>query len=229
MTIFKRILCGLAAALFLGTAAWALQPDPMTLTVACVGDSLTYGTGADNRFTDSWPSVLAAAEGPLDLNTLNFGNYGRTVTDNRFLSYTNTLSFRQSMGANADVYLVMLGSNDLLLRGWEHTLPQAYRELLQGYMNLPQEPEVIVVLPPDLYYENFLRYTNTKIEDVRQIERSVAEELGLDVIDLSEISGNMADYCIDGGHYNSEGYALFGEYIYEQLCSLLRKSILSRV
>lgn len=229
MTVFKRILCGLTAALFLATAAWALQPEPVSLTVACVGDSLTYGTGAANRFTDSWPSVLAAADGPLDLSTLNFGHYGRTVTDNRFLSYTNTLSYRQSMGAKADVYLIMLGSNDLLLWGWERSLPQAYRELLQSYMNLPQKPEVIVILPPDLYYENFLRYTNTKIEDVRRIERSIAEELGLDVIDLSAVSGDMESYCIDGGHYNSEGYAIFGEYIYEQLCTLLKKGILSRI
>lgn len=229
MTVFKRILCGLLAALFLAGAAWALQPEPLSLKVACVGDSLTYGTGAANRFTDSWPSVLAAAEGPLDLTTLNFGSYGRTVTPNRFLAYTNTRTYRQSLEADADVYLVMLGSNDLLLRGWERSLPQAYRTLLQSYINLPQKPEVIVILPPDLYYKNFLRYTNVKIDDLRQMERRIAEELGLDVIDLSEVSGDMEDYCIDGGHYNSEGYAIFGSYIYEQLCPLVKKGLLSRL
>lgn len=229
MSFFKAFLCTLLAALvlFSGTAL-ALQPKTESLTVACVGDSLTYGTGCRNRLAESWPSVLAQTEGPLDLETLNFGVYGQTVSSNPFRAYTRTLSFRQSMGSDADVYLVMLGSNDMLLPNWRQTLPDAYRQLLQGYLDLPQKPEVIVLLPPDLYYKNFLRYTNTEIEEVRRIEAAVAEELGLEIIDLSVVSGDMAEYCIDGGHYNAEGYAIFGEYIYEELCQLLNTGLLAR-
>ena len=229
MSLFKAFLCTLPAALvlFSGTAL-ALQPQSETLTVACVGDSLTYGTGCGDRLTESWPAVLAQTDGPLDLDTLNFGVYGQTVTHNPFNGYTRTLSFRRSMSAEADVYLVMLGSNDLLLPNWRQTLPQAYRQLLQGYLSLPGAPEVIVLLPPDLYYENFLSYTNVQIEEVRSIEAAVAEELGLHVIDLSAVSGDMAGYCIDGGHYNAEGYAIFAEYIYDELCALLDTGLFAR-
>lgn len=229
MHIPRRLLFFLAALVLFSSAALALTSEPETLSVACVGDSLTFGTGARNPFTDNWPAVLERTEGSLALDTMNFGVYGRTVSAHPLSGYTATRSYRQSMGAGADVYLVMLGSNDLLLPHWQKSFPKQYRELLEGYMALPQDPEVIVLLPPDLYYKNHLRFTNTLMEDLRAMEQSIAQELGLAVIDLSEISGDMGSYCVDGGHYSSEGYALFADYIYGRLCTLLDRSLLSRL
>lgn len=227
MSFFKRIVLIVLVLLMFSGMALAFAAEPVTLKVACVGDSLTFGTGTDNPQTESWPSVLAAASGPLELETYNFGVYGRTVTNSPFFGYTNTASYYQSLNADADVYLVMLGSNDLLSFNWRETLPQQYRELLQTYMSLPQQPQVIVLLPPDMYYEDRYSYLNAAVYELRDLEESIARELGLDVIDLSEISGGMAEYCIDGGHYNSEGYDLFGSYIYEKLCLLLKRGRLS--
>ncbi len=220
MTSYKPYIC-IFLSLVLLLSGTALAQGDRSYTVACVGDSLTFGTGCRNPWQESWPALLDKAEGAIDLSVSNYGVYGQTVTNGLINSYSKTPACWASHSAGADVYLVMLGSNDLLLPFWRNTLPSAYRSLLKSYMELPQEPEVIVLLPPDLYFENFLRFTNDQIEELRQTELAIAEELGLFVIDLSLSQGNQAHYCLDGGHFSAEGYALFAEYIYEELCRLL--------
>lgn len=225
MSKWKRIaiLIGAAAMLF-STTAFALQDtaSQKEYTVACIGDSLTFGTGSDEPNTDSWPAVLAQKTGALTLDTINFGVYGSTVEMFTPWSYNDTWCFMNSLSSQADVYLILLGSNDCNSPSPEWTFDSAYRYLLNTYLNLPQDPTVVVVLPPDMYYESFpLSLSNTSVNAIREAECRIAGEYGLPVIDLSVISGDMEQYCVDGGHYNSTGYAMFADYIYDELCRIL--------
>ncbi len=224
MAKWKKILIFTCiAALLIPTAAFARQTkeEPRSYTVACIGDSLTFGTGSDEPGTQSWPAVLARESGDLALKTYNFGVYGSTVEMFTPWSYNDTACFAESLRCDADVYLIMLGSNDTSspAPGW--TFDDAYRKMLDCYTNLPQDPTVVVLLPPDLYFHNYLSFTNEEIVRIRDSEREIAEQYGLNVIDLSAISGDMEQYCVDGGHYNSTGYAMFADYIYSELCSIL--------
>lgn len=221
----KRVLIFiLAAAMLFSTAAFARQSidEPDHYTVACIGDSLTFGTGSSNPFRESWPSVLAEKTGALDLDTINYGVYGSTVEMYTPWSYNDTRCFAESLSSSADVFLVMLGSNDCNSPSPDWTFNEAYRRLLTAYIALPQEPTVVVILPPDMYYTSFpLSTSNESIDSIRAAERRIAAELGLDVIDLSGLSADMEEYCVDGGHYNSTGYAMFADYIYSELCDIL--------
>ncbi len=224
MAIWKKILLlACAAALTVPTTAFARQveDDPRSYTVACIGDSLTFGTGSDEPGTQSWPSVLAQESGELSLKTYNFGVYGSTVEMFNPWSYNSTACFAESLRCDADVYLIMLGSNDTSSPAPDWTFEEAYRGMLECYTSLPQSPTVVVLLPPDLYFHNYLSFTNEEIVHIRDTERQIAAEFGLNVIDLSAISGDMEQYCVDGGHYNSTGYAMFADYIYSELCNIL--------
>ena len=213
----KIFSLALAALLILSGVGVAAQGQEYR--VACIGDSLTYGTGADNIETDSWPAVLASLPGFLRLETLNFGVYGSTVSQVEGKTYTDTTAYRDSLSCEADVYLVMLGSNDTLFPFLAGDFVTGYRELLQTYLDTGAR--VVVLLPPNMYYDGFFTFLDEDIYKVRAAERSVAEELGLEVIDLSSLSEELEDCCIDGGHFNSEGYAAFAEYIYRQLSHML--------
>lgn len=219
----RTIIIFVSAAMLFTTAALARPVvDPEQHTVACIGDSLTFGTGSNEPGTESWPAVLAQKTGKLDLDTLNFGVYGSTVEMFTPWSYNDTWTFANSLRSDADVFLILLGSNDCNSPAPDFTFDEAYRYLLTTYMNLPQQPTVVVVLPPDMYFKSFpLSMSNDSIEDIRQTERRIADEYGLDVIDLSAISGDMEQYCVDGGHYDSTGYAMFADYIYRELCDIL--------
>lgn len=225
MSKWKRMITFLfAAALLFSTTAFArpIGDEPPHYTVACIGDSLTFGTGSANPYRESWPSVLADKTGALDLDTINYGVYGSTVEMYTPWSYNDTRCFSDSLTSDAEVFLVLLGSNDCNSPSPEWTFDEAYRRLLTTYIELPQSPTVVVILPPDMYYDSFpLSLSNENIDDIRAAERRIASELGLDVIDLSAISGDMEEYCVDGGHYNSTGYAMFADYIYDELCAIL--------
>ncbi len=224
MSKWRRILIIFVSAAMLCATAALARPvfEPEQHTVACIGDSLTFGTGSNEPGTESWPAVLARKTGKLDLDTLNFGVYGSTVEMFTPWSYNDTWSFVNSLNSDADVFLILLGSNDCNSPAPDWTFDEAYRYLLTTYMNLPQSPTVVVVLPPDMYFKSFpLSMSNDSIETIRETERRIAAEYGLDVIDLSAISGDMEQYCVDGGHYDSTGYAMFADYIYGELCAIL--------
>ena len=52
-------------------------------------------------------------------------------------------------------------------------------------------------------------------------EKTVINELGLDIINIYEFSENMSKYSEDGVHFTSEGYKVLAEYIYNELCAVL--------
>lgn len=221
--IRKILLLFIAAVLLISPVCFAdATSESVPYTVACVGDSLTLGIGSTEPRTESWPAVLQRSEGALELTTYNFGVYGTTVENGMPWSYTLTPSYRASLQCGADVYLILLGSNDSNSPTRDENFEAAYRELLEQYLALPQQPQVIVLLPPDMYFADgsFWRMSNENIVPLRETERSIAEEFDLPVIDLTEL-GSMEEYCVDGGHFSADGYALFAQFIYDGLCDIL--------
>jgi len=223
MSSFRKILLIFIVAVFaVSTVSFAVSPtESAAYTVACVGDSLTIGTGSAEPWSDSYPARLMSEQGTLSLSTYSFGVYGSTVENDLPWSYTFTHCFRNSLRCDADVFLIMLGSNDVNSPTREQNFVNDYRTLLQYYCDLPQQPEVIVVLPPDLYFtQDFLQAANENISSVRETERSIAKELGLSVIDLSSLD-ELETHCVDGGHFDTEGYAMIADYIYNRLTRIL--------
>ena len=63
------------SALVLGSLGWGQQK---TIKVACVGNSITYGYGIENREQNSYPSVLQRLLGK-GYKVGNFGHSGATL------------------------------------------------------------------------------------------------------------------------------------------------------
>ena len=72
------LAAALSAAAIPTSAAPAAADDP--LVVACVGDSITYGHGASDRGSKSYPAQLQALLGD-GWTVLNFGHNARTALD----------------------------------------------------------------------------------------------------------------------------------------------------
>ena len=92
------------------------------IRIACVGDSITYGTSVANRAMNSYPAKLEALLGKAVVKVGNFGKPSAYVlaSDNPYnvktdasLSYKNTAEFRASLAFDPDVVIIMLGTNDL--------------------------------------------------------------------------------------------------------------------
>ena len=220
-----------AAAASLGLADVVFETvtpfDGPTYTVCCAGDSLTFGFTTDDPGTQSYPSVMATLTGGgIRFVTENYGLTGTCVDpDDSYmfaLPYVTSAEYAASMETEADVVLVMLGTNDAFWSPNRDIFEENFTNLLRSYMDLPQAPQVVVVLPPHCFFEYGGLNYDDNLEDVVAKEKNVAETLGLPVIDARSFNADKEDMFVDGVHFTVEGYALLAETIYTQLCAILQ-------
>ena len=99
--IFLLLLLGVMALLFsrFGTDN-TTTPDSSTyntqIKIACVGDSVTYGYGIENRKKDTYPAVLQNMLG-ANYKVRNFGVSGHCVQDSSDRPYANTKTYAKSL------------------------------------------------------------------------------------------------------------------------------------
>src|SRR5882757_6805569 len=84
---FWQLAAGLLLAMYLGGPA-----DAAAINVACVGDSITYGSGASDPATKSYPAVLAGLLGG-GYAVGNFGHGGTTLLKSGDFPYWNVAEF----------------------------------------------------------------------------------------------------------------------------------------
>jgi len=82
--------------------------------VACVGDSITYGSGISNRDNNSFPAQLGRMLQKFDnqWQTQNFGVSGATLLRNADKPYVQQSAYNQALAARPDAVIIKLGTND---------------------------------------------------------------------------------------------------------------------
>ena len=81
------------------------------LKVACVGDSITYGSCIEDRENYSYPAQLQNLLGQ-EYDVRNFGVSGTTLLHKGNYPYISTEEYRKSLEFNPDIVLIKLGTND---------------------------------------------------------------------------------------------------------------------
>lgn len=202
--------------------------------IACVGDSLTKG--------HSWPSQAYPVylnEG-LGIETVNCGINGATITGyggsgtgyNYAGGNKTATAYNTSKTCGADVVVIMLGSNDGT--DWTNaaaTFEEGYRSLINTYLNLEGVEEVILVASPPVLDGNAFSLSNTNIKTyVNPIQRSVASDLDLPLVDArEEFEKVQAEDATrysgffrpnDGVHFTVEGAKFIASLIEDTIRSL---------
>jgi len=127
------------------------------LVVACLGDSNTKARGSE-----SWPEqlqqLLAASAGPGAYRVRAFGvggSHAAATSGSGVRHYQALPKCSQALACCADVYVVMLGTNDAWhLKGDPHGVAGGLSDLLEALsLQRPasshkRKPEMILVLPP---------------------------------------------------------------------------------
>ena len=80
--------------------------------VACVGNSITYGTGIANREQDAYPAQLQRMLGK-DYVVGNFGKPGATLLRHGHRPYFQQTEFRDAMQFKGDIAVIHLGINEI--------------------------------------------------------------------------------------------------------------------
>ena len=173
--------------------------------IACVGDSITYGAGVlGHRRSQSYPAYLQENLGEK-YQVLNYGLSGRTLMDEGDVPYRSEKLYQKSLDAKADIYLLMLGTNDAKDYQWD-AAPQAKIYLMQ---------------PPQAFSTQKDGSIKYGIQDaviggqMYEIIADTAEQMGVGYIDLYQLTKDHSEWLPDGIHPNAEGNKAIADYIYE--------------
>ena len=173
-----RSLC-LAVFLFVGavSAGEVTGSDASKIKVACVGDSITQGSG--------FPGQLQKLIGD-GFEVQNFGHSGRTLLNRGDNPYTKSPRFQAALEFNPDVVIIKLGTNDSKSHNWRQKkgfIPD-YLRLISRFRQLPSKPVVWICKPVPAFAEG--SSINGKIVSDEIIPRIdyISKEAGAPVIDL---------------------------------------------
>ena len=223
----KAALIVLGGLALLGAAAavsYSLASDPLPpkvadggILVACVGDSITFGSGVEDREQDAYPARLRALLGE-GYQVLNCGVSGRTALSSGDRPYVNTRRYRHSMEMPPDIVLIMLGTNDSKPYNWNAIAYEAdLARLAEGYMALPNGPQVWLLQPPACFENDFMIAPDVVRDEVCPLVRLVAERTGAGVIDIHTATAARPEFFPDGVHPDEAGYGVIAQTIYEAL------------
>lgn len=209
-------------------ASAAAQPRPVT-HVACVGDSITAGTGASSTATN-YPSDLQGLFGSAVV-VKNFGHSGATLLstgDKPYTAqpeYTAATSFIVNAGASSvpDV-IIMLGTNDSKPANWNTTSGTRVQEFIADYgalidhfTSLATHPAVYLALPLSAFNNTYTISGTVIKSDIVPAIKEVAMQKGLATIDLNGPTAAHPEYLTDGVHPNDNGYEIVAQTMHEGL------------
>ncbi len=214
-----------------GSASIVYEPPVIregVLHIACIGDSITYGAGvadANGARSDesTWPYML---EERFDhgVQILNYGICGRTLIKESGNGYADTDYCRLSRECGADGYLIMLGTNDSKTGVWDSAAYEAeLEEFAKSYLDLPHNPDVVLVTPPCAFAEDG---SDTAVygiqpavirDEVVPIIKRVAGKLGIRCFDLYAETESHPEWFADGVHPNIEGNRAIAQFLHQSI------------
>lgn len=181
------------------------------IQVACIGDSITYGAGVSwTRSICSYPACLQRELGSA-YHVQNYGLNGKTLLKSGNEPYCEKDFYRISHEQVADIYLIMLGTNDSKGFNWNR---EAYiREMtdfVKSYQRLEGAPRVYLLTPPDCFEENeeqaeYKMQPEVIAGEVVPALRQIAEETGVTLIDIYALTKDKPAWLADKIHPNFRG------------------------
>jgi lysophospholipase L1-like esterase len=211
----KAIPSKLIASIFLtltsvvAFAAGPINPDNYMapVRVACVGDSITLGVGADSG--KSYPSQLQAILGNK-WQVKNFGLGGRTLLKKGDYPYWINQGFKDAQNFKPDVVIIMLGTNDTKPQNWAHhdEFYADYKNMIEIFKNLPSKPRVFICRPCFVPEPGNYKINETTIKlEIPLIDQLALDE-NVDIIDMHAALLNKPQLFTDRVHPNTEGAGL---------------------
>lgn len=184
--------------------------------LACVGDSITEGHGADPG--RSYPEQLGELLGERWV-VGNFGAGGRTVMRKGDRPYWGEEVYLAALGFAPDVVIVKLGTNDAKRWNWRHRggFCDDYRALVESFLRLESGPRVWVCRPCPVHGRGNFGISEGRVREViGRIDR-LAEEMELGVIDMHGALAGRPEVFPDRVHPNTAGAGVMARVAYRAL------------
>lgn len=174
------------------------------LKIACVGDSITRGSGAANGM--SYPAQLGALLGP-EWQVGNFGVGGRTLLKKGDHPYWQEEAFKKAHDFKPDAVIIMLGTNDTKPQNWKfkEEFEADYRELVKSFQDLEGAPRVYICRPVPVPAPGNIGITEEVLQEQMPVLAKLTAELKTGTIDMHKALESKPQLQPDRVHPNTEG------------------------
>ena len=189
------------------------------IKVACVGNSITYGTGVSNREQKkAYPVVLQGLLGK-GYQVENFGKPGATLLRRGHRPYFAQPEFRAALQFRPDIAVIHLGINDTDPRNW----PNYRDEFIPDYLALIDSlravnPHVRILVarltPIGVDHPRFDSGTRKWREEISQAVQQVAEIARVEWIDFYAPLVPHPDWLPDAVHPDARGAEVLAKVAY---------------
>lgn len=202
---------------FLSISA-APKKQVQKIKVACVGNSITYGTGIEDREHFSYPVQLQKMLGEK-YQVGNFGKPGATLLNHGHRPYMQQEEFKEAMAFKGDIAVIHLGINDTDPRNW----PNYRDEFVKDYLSLMDSlrsanPKVRFILarmtPIADRHPRFISGTKLWHGEIQEAIQTVARVSGAELIDFHAPLYPYPYLLPDAIHPNPEGAGILAKTVY---------------
>lgn len=213
----RRIFALIAAVIVV-----SLSSSAQTIKVACIGDSITYGYGIENRDSCSYPAQLQFLLGST-YDVRNFGHGGATLIRKSFRPYNTLPEYQAALEFASDMVIINLGINDTDPRSWpnysEEFIPD-YHALMDDFKKINPKVKIWICLmtPISHTHKRFLSGTRDWHLQEQNAIRQIAETTpGVGLIDLYSPLFVRPDLFPDGLHPDAEGAGIIAKCVFGAL------------
>lgn len=207
--------------------------------VACVGDSITYGTGSNDPSLHNYPVYLQRMLG-YNYYVEKYGAPGHSLIETDANSFLKHEYFKMSTSAAPDVVIVMLGTNDCRSQKWtdsaykdwsdparKEAFLAAGQKLVDSYRDKNKDVQIIFATCPTVpqdawqgsdWTTRLVVYGNPTIQEI-------AKKNNCPVIDIHTYSRDHLE-MFDGGdglHLQNEKYEILAQGMYKLTMDIIKK------
>lgn len=224
----RRFLAALSAALVLplvsalpaARAADDAAAAAKKVKVACVGDSITYGAGVENREKNNYPAVLGRLLGDSH-DVKNFGVSGATLLRKGDKPYDKEKAYQRALEFKPDVLVIKLGTNDSKPQNWDShkgEFEADYKALVAAFRTANPAVKVYCALPVPVIPPGAFKIREEVVKpEIIPLERKIAADEKAEVIDLYAALSGKPELFPDKVHPNAAGAAIIANTVYKAL------------
>lgn len=196
----------LSAALLVQT----IENQENAVRVACVGDSITEGTG--------YPIDLWTLLGP-NYVVGNFGVGGATVSVDSNSSYMSQPAFEVAQRFEPKIVIILLGTNDANCNLTEssNVFINSYEQLISAFQGLASKPKIWILEPPPIFNNSAGLSSDILTQNVIPEIEQVANQTHVPIINVNSVFANHSKYFSDGVHPTGDGAAIIAVTVYRSL------------
>jgi lysophospholipase L1-like esterase len=164
------------------------SPQRGAIRVACIGNSITDGSGIFMRDLFGYPAQLQKKIGNAYI-VRNYGVGRRTMLNHGDYPYMKEQAWKDALGFNPDIVIVKLGTNDSKPKNWKFSKEFAadMQQMVDSLKSLPSHPKIFLASPIKAYSSLGTISDSIIVNEICPIVKKLARRNKCQFIDLHSL------------------------------------------